>query len=256
MRSCVHGTTVALGLLAVSAAAAHAQTLTSRLSTLNYNYVFGAGADTHTDTITITDPALQLSDTKSTSFSDATSGVLPGGQPYSAGVLTSLQHEYGVAGLLSQFQAITASASSRASAATSGLGSALLVASNPGNEIIFDFTVAQPVDYHLTGSITLPAASAFSFVALQRFDGIVWQNSPFNSIFLPNGQGGFDVSGTLQPGSYRVRSALALNAHPGDDFTASYNYQLTVPEPGVMALLGLGVTSLVRRNRATVGRGR
>jgi hypothetical protein len=236
------------GIAAVTGTA-YGQSLTARSSTLNYNYVYGAGGDTHVGGDLVPDTTLLLSDIEGTGFSGSTSGVLPGAQPYSAGVFTRLDQEYGVSGSVALFQSINASASTHVSAGASGLGSAVMYASNPGNELVLNFTVASPVDYHLSGVITLPAPSAFSFVALQFFDGIVWQNGIFNSIFLPGGQGAFDVSGILAPGQYRINSAIALNAGAGNDWTGSYQYQLVVPEPASLGILALGALALRRRRR-------
>ena len=238
---------LAMGGLTAAADTAHGQTLTARSSTLNHNYVYGAGGDTHVGGDLLPDTALLLSDVEGTGFSGSTSGVLPGNQPYSAGVFSDLDQEYSVSGSVALFHSISASASTHVIAGTTGLGSALMHASNPGNELILNFTVANPVDYRLSGAITLPGASAFSFVALQFFDGIVWQNGIFNSIFLPGGQGVFDVSGTLAPGSYRNNSAIALNAGAGAAHTGTYQYQLTVPEPASLSLFALGWLALRRR---------
>lgn len=241
-------TLCAVWCLGVGVASLSGQTLTSRSSTLNYNYVFGAGADAHVDANSVVAPALALSDTQSTGFTDSTSGVLPNGQPYSAGVFSDLAQEYAASGSIGLFQSISASATTHVGASATGAGLAYMYSANPGNELILNFTVDEAVDFHLTGSITHPAPGAFSFVALQFFDGIVWSNGIFNSIFLPGGQGAFDVAGTLAPGLYRLNSALALNAAVGQDLSATYAYQLTTPEPGSLGLLLLAALA-TRRGR-------
>lgn len=235
-----------LGALAASVCG---QTLMSRGSTLNYNYVFGAGGDIHVGDDTATDAALLPGDVEGIGFSDSTSGVLPNGLGYSAAVFSDLDLEYSVAGPISGFHSIVAGATSHVVASTTGAGTAAMFSSNPGNGLILTFTVSDPTPFHLTGWISHPNPMAFSFVALQYFDGIVWQNGVFNSIFLPGGQGAFDVAGTLAPGLYRMNSALSLNVNTNQDLSAAYSYQLSVPEPGSLGTLLIGAALATWRMR-------
>lgn len=239
--------------LSTLVASAHAQTLTGRSSTLNYDYVYGAGGDTHADGDLVADNALLAGDIEGAGFSGWTSGVLPNGQAYYAGVFSDLDLQYTVNGPLALFQSIHAGATSAVAASTSGAGSAVMLASNPGNGLILNFTIDNPTTFRLTGSISHPNPMAFSFVALQYFDGIVWQNGIFNSsIHLPGGVGPFDISGTLAPGLYRMNSALALNAQPNQQLAAAYSYQLTVPEPATLSIMLLGLLVAARRRGSTV----
>ena len=209
------------------AGSARAQTLVSRESTLNYNYVYGAGGDSHTGNNTVPDTTLLASDTEQTGDSGATSGTLPGDppRPYSAGVSCDLEHEYAVAGPLTSFRSITATGSTLVTAASSGFGTAQMIAANPGNSLTLYFNLSAPIYYSLNGVITLDEAGFASGVALQRFDGIVWAQV-FNSIFLPGGQGAFSSSGTLNPGQYRISSSIALDAFGNENKTGTYNYTL------------------------------
>ncbi|MBI5762747.1 MAG: PEP-CTERM sorting domain-containing protein [Planctomycetes bacterium] len=240
-----------LALLAAFTGSTYGQSLTSRTSLVNYNYVYGAGGDSHVGSDSIPDVSLVLSDIEGTGFTGSTSGVLPGGQPYGAGVFADINHEFAITGSIGLFQSISASAFTHVSATATGLGSSVMNASNPGNELILTFTVADPVNFHLAGSITLPVGGAVSsLVALQYWDGIVWQNGIFNSLFLPGSQGAFDVNGSLAPGLYRMNSAISLHAGGNEDFTGTFNYQLTIPEPATAFLLAAGVFAIgCRRHR-------
>lgn len=231
----------------LATASAGAQELVGRDSGVSYSYVYGAGGDTNVDNLTTTDLSLLASDNEVTGFIGSTSGFLPGNQPYSGGVDGRAEHEYAITGPLSGFSSITASGQTDVSSFATGLGSALMHSSNPGNQLILYFDLAAPTDYSLTGSIELPGASAFSLVALQFFDGIVWQNGIFNSIFLPGGMGSFDKSGTLAPGKYRMYSQISLNATGNQTFTGSYDYRLTVPAPASGLMLAMGGLVMGRR---------
>lgn len=228
---------------------ASAQSLSSRSSSSSYAYVFGAGGDSHVDNQLKTDFAPLASDQEFIEYAGSTSGVLPNGQPYTAGVDGRTEHEYAIGGPLNAFTSIAASGKSRVATAISGAGVAQMFVNNPGNELLLTFEIAAPTDYQLTGSIDLPGPSAFSFVALQFFDGIVWQNGIFNSIFLPGGEGDFQKSGTLAPGLYRMYSQLSLGAFGNESASASYNYNLTIPSPAGIMPLVLGALATGRRKR-------
>ncbi|MBS0197911.1 MAG: hypothetical protein JSR77_14240 [Planctomycetes bacterium] len=219
---------IALGLLTSSAAA---QALSGRSSTLNFNYVYGAGGDTHSGNDSRSRSSLLATDFDDMHFSGSTSGVLPGDHPYYGGVLVDLHHTYEIMGSPAEMESISASASTQVVAGVSGAGSAVMHAVNPGNEITLSFTVQSPVAFRLHGSIALPGASPFSYVALQRFNGFNWEYV-FYSAFLPNGQGPFDLSGTLVPSEYRISGVLSISAGANENYTAGYNYALEVPGIG------------------------
>ena len=222
--------------------------MTQRASTLIYNYVYGAGADTNVGGDTILDPILLQTDAEHAQFGGQTSGFLPGMQPYAASVQCTLDHQYEIFGPFAGFQGVTAGASTFVTAAASGLGSALMNSNNPGNELFLYFTLGATVPYRLFGFVSTPAPSAFTFVALQQFDGLVWQYV-FYSAFLPGQQGNFDVAGALTPGSYRLWSAIALNAGANQGLSATYHYEFGIPSPAGAGLLGLAAVAGLRRRR-------
>lgn len=228
-----------------------AQTLTGRQSTLAYNYVYGAGGDTHTGGDNDIFTTLNNGDTHTNGFTGATSGTLGGNQPYAANVFSELNQQYTVSGTLPNFTGISASASTHVLAQASGLGGALMNSSTPGNELRFNFTLADTQQYSINGNVTVPVSEAgfASHVSLQKWDGITWQYV-FTSIFLPGSQGNFSSSGNLTAGDYRVVSAIALNAFAGEDWTGTYNYDLqVVPEPVTMLAVAPALMFLARKKR-------
>lgn len=247
------GKNIALAGLAFAclAPSVDAQTITSRHSKLNWVGVYGAGGDTHTPNSTLEDFAILNSDSEHQGFTGSTSGLLPGDQPYAGAISIDQDQSYSIAGPLSQFTSMTAFADTEVTASASGLGSALMDSSTPGNGLTIEFTVAGTVDFTLTGEISFSAGSPKSgWVALQFWDGIVWQNGIFNSNFLPGSEGAFVDSGTLGPGLYRMDSYMARRAFQNQIETGFYNYNLTlVPEPASMGVLLAGVAMVVRRRR-------
>lgn len=215
------------GLLAIAAVAApaSANTLTSRYSKLNFNYVYGAGADSHTDSAVVEDASLLSADTETTGHIGSTSGVLPGGTPYSAGIDCDLDQTYSISGPLTAFESITASAEIDAASSISGAGIASLQCTNPGNELLFHFTVSTSVHYGLTGSFDHPNPGVFSGIQLQRFNGFGW-STLFTTFFTPNGP--FNAHGTLIPGDYRMHSFIGVNTFGSQAAATSYNYTLSV----------------------------
>ena len=225
-----------------------AQTLTSRASTVNYSYVYGAGADSHSDNAQIEDATLLAGDAETAHHAGFTSGVLPNGTPYSAGVTVQLDHSYTITGPLTAFTSIHAEGVSDVSSATSGGGVATMQSSNPGNRLLFHFETTTPMHYRLSGEVALPAASFFSYVTLQRFDGFTWAYV-VTTAFSPNAVTPFDFSATLQPGQYRLDSNLTLGVNASAAQHGSYHYTLSIFKPGDMncdgALNGLDVMPFV-----------
>jgi hypothetical protein len=214
-------------MVALSSQVALGQTLTARSSSLNYAYVYGAGGDSHVGNDTVGDTLLLLSDAEHAEYDGGTSGVLPGDppHPYSAAAGIDLDHQYVITEELGEMRSIIASGSSVPVTTVSGAGISQMNSGNPGNQLMFSFTVASPVLCHLSGSLDLPAPTAFSGIVLQRFNGIFWE-SWFNTISLPGTEGPFDVLLSLIPGDYRIIATLGVSAQNGVDETA--NYQFTV----------------------------
>jgi len=234
--------------LAFSAVAVNAQTITAHQTTLNYNYVFGAGGDSNVGDDEVIDTNLAFTDSEHLEYSGFTSGTLPGGTPYTAGVDTELDTSYLITGSLSSFEEISVEGRSWGRATGTGAGIGLMISANPGNQTIFNFSVAGSMDYRLQGQISGDEVGVGHLVALQRWDGIVWQQV-FTSWSLPGLQGSFDVNGTLNAGDYRMLSHIAFKADTNETWNNSYNYTLTaVPEP-ITALGLLPALWFMRRRR-------
>lgn len=210
--------------IGLSTTAALAQNLTSRSSKLNMSFVYGACADSHNGSIPKDDFALVSSSSISQPFSGATSGVCPGGTPYSASVSQSAFHGYVVTGPLTNFSRIRGWGSNSAYAASSGLGSASMISSAPGNQLILTFTVTSAQNYNISGQTSYTDTGCL--VALQFFDGFTWQASPFYSLFLAGGQGKFNQAGVINPGTYRILAEAASNAFANEFSGASYAFDL------------------------------
>jgi len=239
---------VVLGMTCLAASVARAQSLTARQSTLSFGYVYGAGGDTHTYNGTVTDNALLATDSETAHFDGSTGGTLPGGTPYTAGSFYQIDQEYSLAGPLSAVQSIHATASTQVVTATTGAGVAATYASNPGNQIVFNFVTTAPLHYRLSGSINLPAASFFSYVTLQHFNGFNWEYV-FTTAFSPTAVTPFDSSGMLPAGEYRIDTTITLNAQGNENWIGTYDYTLSFFKPGDMncdgAVNGLDVMPFV-----------
>jgi hypothetical protein len=242
---------ITLTVLAVMTVTSFAQSLTGRSSTINYSYVYGAGGDTHNGSNGNTVTDLLSSDLQSDGFTGMTSGTLPGNQAYAAFVDSSMSHAYSVYGSLSNFNYIGVEADSYVNATQSGLGSALMASSNPGNELILNFDVAAPIDYHFYGFLSYDPSEQGpgNVIALQKWDGIVWQNV-FISYTLPDQQGSFDYTDTLVSGEYRIRSAIALSAINNESVSGVYAYGFeVVPEPVTMFAIAPAIMFFARKRK-------
>lgn len=108
------------------------------------------------------------------------------------------------------------------------------------NELTLMFDNTSTTDFRLTGAATFGAQ-----VSLDVFDGLGW-----TSIYTSPGGDGFDITGTIGAGQYRIfgigNSTAVGQMAQGEAW--SFNLQ-AVPEPSVMAGLGLGALALMRRRR-------
>jgi|GEM_PF-4781204 len=234
----------------VAVVSAQAQNLTARSSTQNYTYVFGAGGNVNNDTYLEEDFVLEASDGMSHSYSDSTSGTLPGGVQYTAGVGIQMSQAYSVIGSLTNFSQIIAESSSSAYTETVN-GSAQVLSANPGNGLVLNFDLANQVDYRFRGSIlSSPSEVGIgNLVALQRYDGITWQQV-HTTIFLPGQQGSFDYTGTLNSGQYRLLSSNAVTISGNNAVSSDYSYNFeVVPEPVTMFALAPALMFLARKRK-------
>jgi len=217
---------IILASLALSAGTASGQTLVARYSKINYNYVFGAGGDSHVggDMDEEFDPL--LSDTGHLDFEDSTSGVLPGGTPYTAGTSADLDFAYAITGTISEVKSITLTSDTEVTGAVSGAGIAQMNAANEGNHLRLELNLANHRNYRLVGVISSTQPGFATYVVFQVFDGFSWV-SLFNSILLPGSAGPFEISGTLPPGQYRIVSGIASGANGNQISTGSIQYTLS-----------------------------
>ncbi|MEQ1932592.1 MAG: PEP-CTERM sorting domain-containing protein [Fimbriimonadaceae bacterium] len=246
----------ALSATALIVCDGNTQTITSRFSHLNYNAVYGGGGDAFTPSDSIEDTGLVAADSEALAFADSKAGFILGdpNRPWNASVETDLSHSYAITGSLSNFSRIVSSGRSMVAAAAGGEGLALMNSGNPGNVLQFEFTLTSSTTARLRGAFNLnpDGQNLAGEVALQRFDGIVWQYQ-FTTLFLPGQEGAFDETFNLSAGMYRLTGGASGNAFHGvrpiQDNDWNYDFQ-AVPEPATMAALGLGIAALLRRRRA------
>ncbi len=213
-----------MALISCSPGWVSAQNLTSRSSKLNISYTYGACADSNSGVIPKEDFSLVNASSISQPLSGATSGICPNQIAYTATVRQSAFHGYEVTGPLNNFSRIRGWGSNSAYTSATGLGTAQLLCSAPGNQLILTFTVSSVQNYNISGQTTYNDVGCL--VALQFFDGFTWQAAPFYSLFLPTGQGRFNQSGTLNPGTYRVLAEAATNAFGNEFSGAGYIFDL------------------------------
>jgi hypothetical protein len=248
-----------LGVFLLGPRVATSQVLVQRDSHLNFNYTFGGGSTVFQDNRTLNPTSLVSSDSLSLGHTQTEQGTVPAG-PWTAGIDVALNQNFSISGPLDRFHRIQATASSRGETVTDGFGSAGLFAANPGNRLFLYFDLHQSEEYRLVGELAFTgAASSQTAVALQRWDGVVWQNVR-TTIGLPDSQGAFDWSGSLAAGEYRLLSGLNLSL-PGGGQSSSrsyqYDFQLTsVPEPSAAVLVACTLLggSVVRRRHRLIDR--
>jgi hypothetical protein len=256
--------TFAVRSLALCAAAvalasgANAQNLTTRLTQQNWNAVYGGGETAFTPSDSFTTGALLASDTNSMAFADSQSGYVLGDpqRPWSASVSVFATQSFSVTGPLENFSRIDAAGRALLQASASGEGLAAIHCVNPGNYLLFEFSVDAPIQANLSGIVSLDPnlQNLTADVTLLKFDGFIW-GYVFSTIFLPGQEGVFDQNLDLGPGQYRLASVAGGGAadivQPYVDNSWSYSFSV-VPEPATLATLGVGVAALLRRWRRSV----
>lgn len=244
-----------IAILAASLASlASAQTLVGRTSNLNYAYVYGAGGDSHSGNDTLTDTSVVSSDSETLGFSGSTSGSLSG-NPYFASVNGMMDHAYVLFGSVAAFSGLQVEQGTSAETVATGVGLAQFLSGAPGNELVLEFTIGADTNYHLFGFLAIDPqnAGAGNYVALQRWDGIVWQNL-YTTFSLSGQQGSIESTGVLTSGLYRTRSVVGVSAFGSETESSTTFYQLemsSVPEPVTLILLAPALALGARLRRRT-----
>lgn len=210
--------------LAASAAIVSAQTITLRESKINRSWVYGACFDSHSGNDEFVDNTPVLSDSERHDFSAEVSGFCPGNQGYESVVRATAAHNFDITGSLSNFSRIKAEGLTYSQTGASGLGVASIFHSTPGNMIRLTFTLSTARNYHLSGFNNFNGNA--SYVLFQLFDGFTWQYSPFYSLFMPDGKGFFNVSGTIGPGQYRIEGNANTNCQGNQERISSFAFNL------------------------------
>ncbi len=223
-------------LMLAAAASAHAQSLTSRLSTQQFSTVYGGGGDVINDGLMESRTAIVPLDVMELVFKGFHTGVIPGKpeQPFTATVGLDVIQEHSITGSLPAFSRIQASGSTEVSTAVTGAGVAQMISNTPGNLLEFEFSIAAAASARLAGSVSLdPGPISFSGagVRLLRFDGFTWITVFASAFDLPGSEGTFDLELTLKPGAYRIigeslGNAFAPGGSPGQDNSWSYDLVL------------------------------
>lgn len=226
--------------------------VTARESQLNYSYLMGNGGSV-------------LSDANSVTFTDlvSTAEHLIDISPYSQGVdgLGNLWSAsawiYNGSGLVidGPFSSATGISSGFTTSITTQEDNALVMANaiNPGNRTLVMFDVVDPVTVSLLASVENTGFDASAEIALQKWDGVVWQ--PVYTTTTISSPGIFSNlwEETLSTGSYRMLSQ-AYVSNFGEEFSRSNGFYLlktAVPEPGTMALLAVGGLMILRRRKSS-----
>lgn len=245
-------TLAVVSLLATMSSAALAQNILSRSTHLNWSSTYGGGPTVFTPSAQTIKNDLVTSDTTNLSFNDSKAGDFPIG--WTASVDINLTQSHSINGSFSNFQSISGAMTTTKTTSASGIGVAFISSTLPGNELIFEFSVANQMNYSLTGNLYYDLDGAFvnSIVSIQAFNGFFWADI-LGATTAPLGNSqNFNFTGTLGAGTYRMFSGQATNNGPS--YNANNSFTLTnldaVPEPGTMiALTALAIAAARRRKQ-------
>lgn len=228
---------------------ATAQTLVGRTSNQRYSYVYGASIFTVSDTVENTLTSILDSDGMTSHYDGVNTGIAPGNLPFDTSVELDMDHQYTLVGNTSQFSGIYVHGGSGsetfASGAIAGAGTTLV------NRLTLEFDLDSETDYNFIGNFELSNISpnALNYVSLQRFNGIVW-TTEYTSLWLPGQVGGFDVSGTLDAGLYRIDSQISIAAGSNEVVAGAFDYNFqAVPEPITMFAIAPTLMLIARKRK-------
>jgi hypothetical protein len=214
--------------------------MSSRSSNINYTYTHGFGGSTLSGSPSFSSNSLVNSDTFSQNFSQPNSGA-----GWTSSVSANISHSFSISPFPSGVGQITGSGSTAITASSTSPAIAQVLSSGPGNRLILEFNIDALQPYSMTGSVvsTQSNSSAGVRVVLQRFNGIAWVTSGFDTLSLPGSLGNLSTSGLLNPGAYRILASSANTISSASSLTSqnssfSFNFS-AVPEPscGILASL-------------------
>lgn len=218
-----------IALLAVSGIAHSQASFTGRQSSIHYNYVYGGGPFVFQDDQLLQETTPDLSDTLGFDYDHSEAGTYLT-HTWSGSAYFDVEHQYAIDGPANDFHRIDWSGHTVVGTTAGGdIGLASASCINPGNDLIVNFEVASPVEYRLNGELQFSVAGNTSYVFLQKFNGFNWEYV-FLSWSLPNYMGPFDVSGTLEPGVYRIWGQLAGSAFGNQTTSETGNFTLRLAQ--------------------------
>lgn len=153
--------------------------------------------------------------------------------PWEAGISYDLVQEWGMTS-----NGFTGSGST--SVQSMVLGDAFSIIESRTNQLILHFSNNTATDYIFEGASTWQGT-----VHLEKLQPFGWEN-----VYTNPEMGGFMKAGFMDIGQYRIVANGEAFADGNMMSGASYSFQLSaVPEPGTMAIMGIGVAAILRRRR-------
>ena len=122
---------------------------------------------------------------------------------------------------------------------------------NPGNQTLVTFDVASEVDAKLRGNISILGTDGSAELALQKWDGLVWQPVYTTTPLTSSLSNSILWEGTLTAGAYRMLSQGSISNFGTERTSVSgfYSLDTAVPEPCTIAALAIGGLLLSRRGK-------
>ena len=241
-----------VALCAIAPSLGLAQNITARTTNMNWDAIYGGGPTIFQPFDNFSSSAMESSFSNNMNFSDAQNGDWP--IPWAAAVAIDINQSFSVVGPYSNFTSISANLHGSKSQGASGIGAAGMQSILPGNELIFNFSVASSMNFSLAGDFHYDETFPFvdSVVSIQTYNGFFWSDMIGVSTTPLGNSGSFNFTGNLNAGDYRLYSYSTLHSGPAVQ-SSSNNYTLTnldaVPEPGTMIIVGAAALLARRRKR-------
>jgi len=210
-------------------------TMIERTTAMNVGWQYGSGFEVYPGSNGLSSSALNSEYYNRLIASESHSGLGEFG-PWESGISYDLIQEWG-----STWNGFIGSGSSYVSSFVVGDAFAQIESRFPGNELVLHFSNDTVTDYLFEGASTWEGT-----VHLERLQPFGWEG-----VYTNPDMGGFTNTGVMGIGEYRIRASGEASADGNMSGGAAWSFQLqAVPEPGTMAVVGLGLAAVLRRRRS------
>jgi len=238
---------IGLGMATLGASASANFALVGRYSEVQAKYFIGYAGDLFEATSSLTEATLDVADTTTVADSFTGSGYYPPTNNNWTGTSTwNVTQSYALTGTAASASKLVSTGSVFNDITSVGC-TAETSSLQPGNLSRMDIQLSSAQDLRFKGTLEsdLPANLVTSVIY-----GYQWNGSGWSTFLVKFPNSSWDQVLSLAPGTYRFEALATAKASTNEFKESSWSYSLeAVPEPGTMAVLGMGALALIKRRK-------